>query len=129
MQRNLCLAALLLPFLSGCLFSRTDANSPIARETVELLEPGKHNAADVVGMLGGPVEVVQLGKRSAYLYDHRTQKVTGLWLIIFGIAGDDVRSDRVWVFFDENNVLTHVGATFEASEAEYELPGLTEDDE
>lgn len=129
MKRNLCLAVLLLPLLSGCLFSRTDVNAPISRATVERLEPGKHSAADVVRMLGGPAEVVQLGRRSAYLYNHRTQKVTGLWLIIFGIAGDDVRSDRVWVFFDENNVLTHVGATFEASEAEYELPGLTEDDE
>lgn len=129
MQRTLCLAALLLPLLSGCLFSRTDVNAPISRETVERLQPGVHTAADVVSLLGGPAEVVQLGKRAAYLYDHRTEKVTGLWLGIVGFAGDDVRSDRVWAFFDESNVLTHVGATFEASEAEYELPVFTEDDE
>ena len=129
MQRNLYLAALLVPLLTGCVFSRFDTNAPIAQESVAQLEPGKHTAADVVGILGGPSEVVQLGKRSAYLYDHSTKKTTALWLIVIGFGGRDTRSDRVWVFFDEDEILTHVGATFEATDAEYELPVFTEDDE
>jgi outer membrane protein assembly factor BamE (lipoprotein component of BamABCDE complex) len=114
------LAALL--FAPGCFFSRRNINAEFDRERVERLEPGQTTAREVVELLGAPNEVVQLGRRSAYRYDHTHQREEGLFLIVLFLHGTDVKSDRVWVFFDEDLVLTHVGSTFEADNAEYGIP-------
>ncbi len=121
-------AALLLFSTSACFLSRLDVQSPISPQVVTTLEPGTHTAQDVVERLGAPLEVVQLGHRSAYRYEYQSHKQAGMFLFLVAFQGSDQRSDRVWVFFDEQNVLTHVASTFEASDSEYELPFLGEDD-
>jgi outer membrane protein assembly factor BamE (lipoprotein component of BamABCDE complex) len=122
------LAALLLVGSSSCFLSRVDIQQPISSEVVTALEPGVHTAADVVERLGAPSEVVQLGHRSAYRYEYQRNKTTGMFLFVVGLRGVDQRSDRVWVFFDKEDRLTHVAATFEADNTEFELPFLGEDD-
>ena len=121
-------AALLLTGTSGCFFARADVHQPLPRDVVVSLEPGTHTAADVVERLGAPLEVVQLGHRSAYRYEYQRNKMTGMFLLIIALQGTDQRSDRVWVFFDENDMLTHVASSFEAENSEFELPFLGEDD-
>ncbi len=121
-------AALLLFGSTSCFFSRTDVHQPIPKDVVVSLQPGTHTAADVVERLGAPIEVVQLGHRSAYHYEYRRNKMTGVFLLIAGLQGTDQRSDRVWAFFDENDRLTHVASSFEAENAEFEVPFITEDD-
>lgn len=121
------MAALLLFGSTSCFFSRTDVHQPIARKVVVSLEPGM-SAADVVGRMGAPIEVVQLGHRSAYRYEYQRNKMTGVFLLIVGLQGTDQRSDRVWVFFDHDDRLTHVASSFEADNAEFEVPFITEDD-
>jgi len=34
----------------------------------------------------------------------------------------DTVQDRVWAFFDEAGLLTHLGATFEGDDASYKMP-------
>lgn len=126
--QKVALAALLLAGTSGCFLSRVDVQQPISNKVVVALEPGVHTAGDVVERLGAPMEVVQLGHRSAYRYEYQRNKTAGLFLFLVSFQGIDQRSDRVWVFFDEKDVLTHVASTFEADEAEFELPFLGEDD-
>lgn len=128
MRSSLLLSLLLVPLCSACLFSRVDSNEPISEAAVESLQPGVHTATDVLRLLGGPTQVVQLGRGSAYGYDHRTEKQAALLLLIFGIRGVDERSDRVWAFFDENNLLVNIGSSLQAGDAEFELPFLGEDD-
>ena len=118
-MRSLLLLLLVLP---GCFINRSHVNQPIDPAAVARLEPGRSTAADVVNILGAPTEVIQLGKRSAYRYDHTHGKQAALFLIIFASRGIDTMSDRVWVFLDENDVLTHVGSTFEADDAQYHMP-------
>jgi outer membrane protein assembly factor BamE (lipoprotein component of BamABCDE complex) len=120
-MRNLLLIAILL-FLSSCFISRTTENEPLTAASLETLRPGATTAAQVLEVLGAPTEVVQLGRRSAYRFDATATKSTGLWLLAIMMMNDDTRSDRVWVFFDENDVLTHVGATFDFRDPEYALP-------
>jgi len=115
----LALALLLAP---SCAMARTTDNRPLAPEALARLVPGTSTAQDVVATLGAPLDVVQLGKRSAYLYRHTASKRAGLWLVVVAFYNVDERSDRIWVFFDEAGVLTHVGATLIASEAEYAMP-------
>lgn len=113
---------LLLLLLPACAFARQDTNEPLDAPTVRAFVPGRTTARDVVEQLGAPTDVVQLGKRTAYRYDATTQKSTLLFLLVVNFANQDARSDRVWVFFDEHDVLTHCGATFARHRTQYALP-------
>lgn len=107
---------------SGCAIGRRWTNLPIDPAKVAQLEPGKTTAAEVVELFGGPVEVVQLGRRTAYRYEGTQTKISGIVLVIVGTFNTDTRSDFLWVFFDENDVLTHAGATYAADDAEWAMP-------
>lgn len=109
-------------WLSGCALAHTTINEPLSYAQVQQLEPGTTTAKDAVKILGAPVDVVQLGRRSAYRYDHRNSKRAGLFLLLLFLFNEDTRTDRVWLFFDENEVLSHLGATFEAGQTEYAMP-------
>ncbi|MCE9592924.1 MAG: outer membrane protein assembly factor BamE [Planctomycetes bacterium] len=111
--------ALALSLAPACLLDRSTTNERPEPAALHELTPGTTTASDVVRLLGAPSEVVQLGKRSAYRYEHSVTKRTGLWLIVFGSLNSDTQSDRVWVFFDENAILTHVASTFESERAEF----------
>jgi outer membrane protein assembly factor BamE (lipoprotein component of BamABCDE complex) len=108
--------------LSGCFFARVNRNDPLAPAAVEQLEPGKTTAQQAVELLGGPTLVVQLGDRSAYRYDHTVTKATGLLLGIFNVGHTDTREDRLWLFFDDEDRLTHVGTSLQSHRARYALP-------
>jgi hypothetical protein len=108
--------------LPGCVLSRRTQNEPLRAESIAQLVPGKTTAMEAVALLGAPTEVVQLGKRTAYRYDHARTKDTGLVLIVLNMFNSDTRADRAWVFFDENEVLTHAAASLKAHEASWALP-------
>lgn len=114
--------ALLLALLPGCFLARNTVNEPIAAAAVAELVPGQSRAADATRLLGAPSEVVQLGRRTAYRYDFQTTKRAGFTLIVVTMFNDDTHADRVWLFFDEEDVLTHVGSTLEAVQARYAMP-------
>ena len=114
------LGALLL--VSGCFTGRDTTNEPLDAEMIASLEPGETRAADVVELLGAPTEVVQLARRSAYRYDYTNRKRWGLFLIVANFLNEDTRSDRLWVFFDENQVLSHFGVTLQGDASVYAMP-------
>jgi hypothetical protein len=76
----------------------------------------------VVDRLGAPTDIVQLGRRSAYRYDFTNRKRAGLFLILLNFFNEDTRSDRLWLFFDEKQVLSHYGATFSGNKSRYAMP-------
>ena len=115
--------------LSGCFIARNTNNEPLNAERLNGLKPGVTTAQEVVDLFGAPTDVVQLGRRSAYRFDFTVTKRAGLFLIVLGLFNDDTRSDRLWVFFDENQVLSHVGATLNANDARYGMPWSTLYDE
>ena len=125
----LILALALIPLLAaGCFMSRERVNQSIDPNGVEQLVPGESTAADVTAALGAPMHVVQLGYRQAWRYDFTHTKTAGLVLIVFNAVNSDIQQDRVWVFFDEDEILSHIGTTFEAGDAEYAMPWSGRDD-
>jgi hypothetical protein len=104
---------------------RSAINVPIEPAAVASLQPGTSTADDVTRLLGAPTEVVQLGRRSAWRYEYVMTKRAGLFLLIFSTVGTDTQADRVWVFLDEQDVVSHIGSTFDSKEAEYALPGFS----
>ena len=109
MTRMLTLCFLLL---SSCAFVRSSENEPLDPTVIQKLVPGSTTALEVTELLGGPNQVVELGRRSAYRYEFFLTKGAGVFLPPFILGTADSRADRIWVFFDENNVLSHYGATF-----------------
>lgn len=116
------LLALTLGLAPACALTRSTDNTPLAREALAALEPGRTTAREVVERLGAPVEVVQLGKRSAYRYQFSQTKRAVLFLVVLAFQNEDARSDRAWLFFDEDQVLTHLGTTLEGDDPEYAMP-------
>ena len=108
--------------LCACAFFRNSENEPLDPTVIGMLQPGKTTALEATRLLGGPSQVVQLGERSAYRYDHTLTKGAGIILILVNIATLDTRSDRLWLFFDSDQVLTHFGATFAGHRPEYAFP-------
>ena len=108
--------------LPSCFIARTAVNEPLDIAAVRSLVPGKTTAREAVEKLGAPSDVVQLGTRFAYRYDHTINKRAGVLLIVVAVFNEDARQDRTWLFFDENSVLTHVGSTFSSHRPQYALP-------
>jgi outer membrane protein assembly factor BamE (lipoprotein component of BamABCDE complex) len=115
-------AILLLSVLPACVVGYSSTNEPLDPELVQKLVPGKTTAKEVVELLGAPTEVVQLGRSSAYRYDHTVTKAAGLILVVVILGNLDSRADRLWVFFDEHAVLTHLGSTFASHHTQYAMP-------
>lgn len=108
--------------LSACAFARSTENDPLDPVRLRRLSPGVTSAREAVELLGAPADVVQLGHRSVYRYEFGTTKRAALWLLVVGLYNQDSRTDRAWLFFDEDGVLTHVGTSLEAAETEYAMP-------
>ena len=117
----LSLLLLLLSF-PACVFGRQDTNDPLDAVTIRGFVPGTTTAREVVERLGAPSDVVQLARRTAYRYDATSTKSTFLALVVVNFGNQDTRSDRLWVFFDERDVLTHYGASFGTHRTQYSLP-------
>jgi len=116
------LLLLVLVLTPACLISRRTDSEPLEPARLQQLRPGETTARQAVELLGAPQDVVQLGRRSAYRYQFTSTKRAGLFLLIVGLLNDDTRSDRAWLFFDEDQVLTHVGATFDGDDSRYAMP-------
>lgn len=116
------LLVLMFVFLPACAMARTSENEPLEPSRLATLRPGTTTAREVVDQLGAPVDIVQLGHRSAYRYQFSSSKRAVLFLLVVVFQNVDTRSDRAWLFFDENQVLTHMGVTLDAADAEYAMP-------
>ena len=121
MKASLLSLALLL-ILPGCFTTRKTINQQLSSEAAAQVAPGT-SAADVVELLGAPTDIVQLGHRSAYLYEFQQTKMTGLLAGVVGFMNSDTRSDRVWIFLGPGgDTVTHVGSSFDADKAGNRMP-------
>lgn len=124
MNQRLSLLALAILILAtpSCFFSRTRVNPSIDPAAYGKLTAGTSSQEDVLRELGAPADIVQLGNRSAWRYEHTRSKTAATWLLVLALRNIDTTQDRVWAFFDEAGLLTHIGATFEGEEAAYKFP-------
>jgi len=116
---------LLLALLCGsCVMSEMTIGHPLESSAISQLQPNHSSAQDVADRLGAPNQVVELGNKSAWLYEMQKERRAGLFLLVFGTFGQEKQFDRCWVFFDENGLLTHIASSLEASTAEYNLSSI-----
>ena len=107
----------------SCFLVRTSTNEPYPPARIVRIHPGQTTSTELVKILGAPSHIVRLGKgRTAYLFEHSMTKTAGLWLGVLLFSNFDKRSDRTWVFVDENQVVSHVATTLAAERTEYSMP-------
>lgn len=122
MRRALIPAALALA-LPSCFLSESEVDQALDAKAIATIQPGA-SAADVSRALGAPTRVVELGQGSAWLYEHVVEKQAAAFFLVLGLRGVDSQADRCWVFFNADNVVTHIGATLQADQADYDVPGF-----
>ena len=116
---------LLLILLCGsCVMGEMTTGQPLEASAISQLQPNHSSAQDVADLLGAPNQVVELGNKSAWLYEAQKERIAGLFILVFGTSGRDTQFDRCWVFFDENGLLTHIASSLESSDAEYNLSSI-----
>jgi hypothetical protein len=122
MLRTATACALMLSLLPSCFLARTTTNEPLSAERLAALKVGQSTAQDALTTLGAPHDVVQLGRRSAWRYDFSNSKRAGFSIVVVTLLNEDSRSDRAWLFFDENLVLIGAGSTLQADASEFAMP-------
>lgn len=79
-------------------------------------------ANEISEMFGAPSQVVKLSNGNAYIYRRSVAKATAIWLIIVSMGRYDKQYDQMVFFFDNNDILTHYGTSFNVEKASYGLP-------
>ena len=121
-MKRLFVSLSLLLILPACFTTRTTVNQKLSSDAAAQIAAGT-SAAEVVELLGAPTDIVQLGHRSAYLYEFQQTKMTGLLAGVVGFMNSDTRSDRIWVFLGPGgDTVTHVGSSLDADKVQSRMP-------
>jgi hypothetical protein len=108
---------------SGCaVFGRGKDFKPFEEDSLKQVTAGKTTAGDVTRLFGPPDKIIKLSNGNAYLYERSIEKATGLWLIVLTFGNWDKQYDRMAFFINNEDVVTHIGSSFNAEAASYALP-------
>ncbi len=138
------LSCLLLLSGTGCFLQKDRIRKPISEKAVQEIVPGSTTIADVDRILGSPNEIIWSngvatpvdinrgegivntfvadGKAifvRVYHYRHTIRKRSVFTIIVFSMVSDDTKYDEVFVFFDEEGKVTHLGASLNSEDASY----------
>lgn len=152
----LLLALVVVSGSPGCILGRVRDQAPIDAGAVARIQVGKTTKREVVEMLGAPTyvndriglrvvgrpdaldgssagplvdELVRSPLDHSYTYEHTNTKSASLYLLIISFTNTETHRDRVVVFFDDAGVVSHVGVTLDAENAEFRLPTSDDDEE
>ena len=117
------LVLMIVIFSAGCtLISKNKEYQGFDPSGLDGLVSGQTTAAEVSRIFGAPSQVVKMSNGNAYIYKRSVAKGTGFWLVLVSFGNYDRQYDRVVFFFDQDDILTHYGASLNAQEASYGLP-------
>ena len=108
---------------SGCaVFGRGKDFKPFDENALKQVTAGKTTAGEVTRLFGPPNKIVKLSNGNAYLYERSIEKTTGLWLVVLTFGNWDTQYDRIAFFINNEDVVTHIGSSFNAETASYAMP-------
>lgn len=114
---------LILIFVSGCFgFGKNQDYQPLDAGKLEKLVKGQTTATEVGALFGAPSQVVKMSNGNAYIYTHSVAKGTAVWLLLVSFGNYDKQYDQIIFFFDNNDIMTHYGASFDARDSSYGNP-------
>ena len=108
---------------TGCaIFGRGKEFKPFDENSLKEVTAGKTTAAEVTRLFGPPNKIVKLTNGNAYVYERSIEKATGLWLLVLSFGNWDKQYDRMAFFINNEDVVTHIGSSFNAETASYGMP-------
>ena len=114
---------LILIFVSGCFgFGKNQDYQPLDAGKLEKLVKGQTTATEVGALFGAPSQVVKMSNGNAYIYTHSVAKGTAVWLLLVSLGNYEKQYDQIIFFFDNNDIMTHYGASFDAHDSSYGNP-------
>ena len=125
MRQAYMLAVVLLFLLlcTGCFaFGTNKAYQPFDADQLASVQPGETTAKEITDMFGAPASIVEMSNGNAFIYQRTVSKGTFIWLILVSFGNYDNQTDQVVFFFDNQDLLTHYGASLNADKAGYGLP-------
>jgi len=125
-MKRACLVISILLAASICMgcavFGRGKDFKPFDENSLKQVTSGKTTASEVARLFGPPNKIVKLSNGNAYLYERSIEKATGLWLVVLTFGNWDKQYDRIVVFINNEDVVTHIGSSFNAETASYAMP-------
>ena len=108
---------------NGCaVFGRGKDFKPFDENSLKQVTTGRTTAGEVTQLFGPPNKIVKLSNGNAYVYERSIEKATGLWIVVLTFANWDKQYDRIAFFFNNEDVVTHIGSSFNAETACYAMP-------
>lgn len=94
--------------LQGCVISRGRVGNPLDEAQIQKLEEGFTKKDVVVALLGAPDRIIVGNNKEIFHYYYYDGKSPGLILLVFNIISLNVRSDNLYIFFDQQDVVQDV---------------------
>lgn len=94
--------------INGCVLSRGRVGNPIQEESISQIEKGITKKESVVTLLGAPDRIIVGNDKEIFQYYYYDGKSPGLILLVFNILSVNVRSDNLYVFFDQQGIVQDV---------------------
>jgi outer membrane protein assembly factor BamE (lipoprotein component of BamABCDE complex) len=94
--------------LNGCAYSRGTLGDEFRDEDVAAIKKGETNRAQVVAKLGAPDRIVQANGHDIFQYYRYDIKGGSLLLILVNFSRLNIKSDDLYVLFNQNGVVDDV---------------------
>ena len=102
------LLILAMTLQNGCAFSRGTLGDEVKDEDVAALKKGETTRTQVVARLGAPDRIVQANGQDVFQYYRYDAKGGSLLLILVNFSRMNVKSDDLYVFFNQKGVVDDV---------------------
>ncbi len=94
--------------LQGCIVSRGRVGNPLDEASIQQIEKGISKKDAVVTLLGAPDRIIVGNDKEIFHYYYYDGKSPGLILLLLNIISINVRSDNLYVFFDQQGIVQEV---------------------
>ena len=108
LKRSILLLIGLSVILQSCVVIRGRVGNPIDETHIQQIEKGTSKKEFVVTLLGAPDRIIVGGDKEIFHYYYYDGKSPGLLLLAFNLVTINVKSDNLYVFFDQQGIVQDV---------------------
>ena len=121
LKRSILLLIGLSVILQSCVVIRGRVGNPIDETHIQQIEKGTSKKEFVVTLLGAPDRIIVGGDKEIFHYYYYDGKSPGLLLLVFNLVTINVKSDNLYVFFDQQGVVQNVVYGNRTNELKFKL--------
>jgi len=108
LRKSLLLLIGVSVMLQSCIVVRGRVGNPIEETRIQQIEKGSSKKEFVVTLLGAPDRIIVGGDKEIFHYYYYDGKSPGLILLVFNLVTMNVKSDNLYVFFDQQGIAQDV---------------------